>query len=213
MEIRTNLSDGNFLFHAVPPQVTALLVTRPSITSDTDKETETSFRPFTSVSHSLLELNTTPVLRRSERIRNRIMMGGIQEEVSEIIPPFGRPFRTAEGPQLPRTDCRLSVPRKIGKSSETVTFSAVARWRDPGSKPKSPTFVMRPCNALRGQVQRGLIRPWPLHRSWQWSLGPLGGRKNNESSVIFPKFKVFAPPLSILAMGFRSHPVEEKRYS
>src|SRR6218665_1171986 len=32
VELRTNSSDGNFVFHAVPPQVTAPLVTRPSIT-------------------------------------------------------------------------------------------------------------------------------------------------------------------------------------
>src|SRR6218665_413217 len=95
VELRTNPSDGNFAFHAVPPQVTApLIATRPSITSDEDKETETSFRPLTSVSRSLLELNPPPVLRRSERIRNRIMMGGIQEEVSEVISPFGRPSPT-----------------------------------------------------------------------------------------------------------------------
>src|SRR6218665_3612900 len=56
VELRTNPSDGNFAFHAVPPQVTApLIATRPSITSDEDKETETSFRPLTSVSRSLLE--------------------------------------------------------------------------------------------------------------------------------------------------------------
>src|SRR6218665_193099 len=48
VELRTNPSDGNFVFHAVPPQVTAPLATRPSITSDIDKETETSFRPLTS---------------------------------------------------------------------------------------------------------------------------------------------------------------------
>src|SRR6218665_3766059 len=32
VELRTNPSDGNFVFHAVPPQVTAPLATRPSIT-------------------------------------------------------------------------------------------------------------------------------------------------------------------------------------
>src|SRR6218665_857234 len=53
VELRTNPSDGNFVFHAVPPQLTAPLATRPSITSDIDKETETSFRPLTSVSRSL----------------------------------------------------------------------------------------------------------------------------------------------------------------
>src|SRR6218665_1548405 len=53
VELRTNPSDGNFAFHAVPPQVTAPLATRPSITSDIDKETETTFRPLTSVSRSL----------------------------------------------------------------------------------------------------------------------------------------------------------------
>src|SRR6218665_1248926 len=116
VELRMNPSDGNFAFHAVPPQVTAPLATRPSITSDIDKETETSFLPLTSVSRSLLELNPPPVLRRSERIRNRIMMAAIQEEVSEVISPFGRPSRAAEGPQLPRTDCHLSVPRKAGKT-------------------------------------------------------------------------------------------------
>src|SRR6218665_1485519 len=92
VELRANRRDGNFVFHSVPPQVTApLIATRLSITSDIDKETETSFRPLTSVSRSLLELNPPPVLRRSERIRNRIMMGGIQEEVSVVTSLFGRP--------------------------------------------------------------------------------------------------------------------------
>src|SRR6218665_2000803 len=140
VELRTNPSDGNFAFHAVPPQVTAPLATRPSFTSDEDKETETSFRPLTSVSRSLLELNPPSVLRRSERIRNRIMMGGIQEEVSEVMSPLGRSSRVAEGPQLPRTDCLLSVPRKAKKTSDTVTFSPVARSREPGSQRKFPTF-------------------------------------------------------------------------
>src|SRR6218665_1872239 len=139
VELRTNPSDGNFVFHAVPPQVTAPLVTRPSITSDIDKGTETSFRPLTSVSRSLLELNPPPVLRGSERIRNRIMMGGIQEEVSEVTSPFGRPSRDVEGPQLPRSDCHLSVPRKAGKTSDTVTISPVARSREPGFEPKFST--------------------------------------------------------------------------
>src|SRR6218665_36591 len=139
VELRTNPSDGNFVFHAVPPQVTAPLATRPSITSDIDKETETSFRPLTSVSRSLLELNPPPVLRRSERIRNRIRRGGIQEEVSEVISPFGRPSRAVEGPQLPRSDCHLSVPRKTRLTSDSVTVSPVARSREPGFEPKFPT--------------------------------------------------------------------------
>src|SRR6218665_877905 len=80
VELRTNPSDGNFVFHAVPTQVTAPLVaTRPSITSNIDKETETSFRPLTSVSRSLLELYPPPVLRRSEGTRNKFIMGEIQE--------------------------------------------------------------------------------------------------------------------------------------
>ena len=33
-------------------------------------------------------------------------------------------------------------------------------------------------------------------------MAPLEKRKNNESSVNFAKFKVFDPPLSMLAMGF-----------
>src|SRR6218665_621614 len=102
VELRTNPSDGNFAFHAVPPQVTAPLATRPSITSDIrksfHKETETSFRPLTSVSRSLLELNPPPVLRRSERIRNRIMMGGIQEELSEVISPLDDPLELQKVP-------------------------------------------------------------------------------------------------------------------
>src|SRR6218665_1569789 len=34
VELRTNSSDGNFVFYAVPTQVTAPLATRPSITSE-----------------------------------------------------------------------------------------------------------------------------------------------------------------------------------
>src|SRR6218665_2570942 len=101
VELRTNPSDGNFAFHAVPSQVTAPLATRPSITS----------------------------------------------EVSEVISPFERASRVAEGPQLPRTDCLLSVPRKADKTSDTVTFSPVARSREPGSQRKFPTqLCIYPCN-------------------------------------------------------------------
>src|SRR6218665_660094 len=94
VELRTNPSDGNFVFHAVSTQVTAPLATRPSITS----------------------------------------------EVSGVMSHFGRPSRAVEGPQLPRTDCLLSVPRKTRLTSDLVTFSPVARLREPGSKPKSPTL-------------------------------------------------------------------------
>src|SRR6218665_1579535 len=93
VELRTNPSDGNFVFHAVPPQVTAPLATRPLITS----------------------------------------------EVSEVISPFGRPSRAVEGPQLPRSDCLLSVPRKTLRTSGSVTFSPVARCREPGYEPKFST--------------------------------------------------------------------------
>ena len=93
VELRTKPCDGNFVFHAVPTQVTAPLATRPSITS----------------------------------------------EISEAISPFGRPSRAVEGPQLPRTDCLLSVPRKTRLTSESVTISPVARLREPGSKLKFPT--------------------------------------------------------------------------
>src|SRR6218665_2516662 len=95
VELRTNPSDGNFAFHAVPPQVTApLIATRPSITS----------------------------------------------EVSNEIFPFRRPSRAVEGPQLPRSDCHLSVPRKTRLTSDSVTFSPVARSREPGFEPKFPTI-------------------------------------------------------------------------
>ena len=39
----------------------------------------------------------------------------------------------------------------------------------------------------------------PPHRSWQWSLAPLGGRKSNESIVNLPKSKDFGPPISLSA--------------
>src|SRR6218665_1279277 len=94
VELRTNPSDDNFAFHAVPPQLTAPLATRPSITS----------------------------------------------EVSNEIFPFRRPSRAVEGPQLPRSDCHLSVPRKTRLTSDSVTISSVARSREPGSEPKFPTF-------------------------------------------------------------------------
>src|SRR6218665_3336088 len=94
VELRTNPSDGNFAFHAVPTQVTApLIATRPSITS----------------------------------------------EVRDVISPFGRPSRAVEGSQLPRSDCHLSVPRKTPLTSDSVTFSPVARSREPGYEPKFPT--------------------------------------------------------------------------
>ena len=46
------------------------------------------------------------------------MMGGIQEEVSEVISHFGRPSRVVEGPQLPRSDYLLSVPVFHGKQGK-----------------------------------------------------------------------------------------------
>src|SRR6218665_399436 len=97
VEFRTNPSDGNFVFHAVPPQVTAPLATRPSITS----------------------------------------------EVSNVISPFGRPSRAVEGPQLPRSDCHLSVPWKTRLTSGSVTISPVARLREPGYEPKFSTQFIK----------------------------------------------------------------------
>src|SRR6218665_919940 len=109
VELRTNPSDGNFAFRAVPPQVTAPLATRPSITS----------------------------------------------EVSNEIFPFRRPSRAVEGPQLPRSDCHLSVPRKTRLTSDSVTFSPVARSREPGSEPKFPTFGDEDGIMIRKTVESG----------------------------------------------------------
>src|SRR6218665_81717 len=110
VELRTNPSDGNFVFHAVPPQVTApLIATRPSITS----------------------------------------------EVSNVISPFGRSSRAAEGPQLPRSDCHLSVPRKTRLTSDSVTISPVARSREPGYEPKFPTFGDEDGISIRKTVESG----------------------------------------------------------
>src|SRR6218665_3284821 len=64
----------------------------------------------------------------------------ITSEVREVIPSFGRPSRTVEGPRLPRSDCHLSVPRKTRLTSDSVTISPVARSREPGFEPKFPTF-------------------------------------------------------------------------
>src|SRR6218665_2636555 len=93
VESRTNPSDGNFAFHAVPPQVPAPLATRLSITS----------------------------------------------EVRDVIPSFGRPSPAVEGPQLPRSDCHLSVLRKTRLTSDSVTISPVARCRD-GVRAQIHTF-------------------------------------------------------------------------
>src|SRR6218665_2236444 len=110
VELRTNPSDGNFAFHAVPTQVTApLIATRPSITS----------------------------------------------EVREIISPFGRPSRAVEGPQLPRSDCHLSVPWKTRLTSDSVTISPVARSREPGFEPKFPTFGDEDGISIRKTVESG----------------------------------------------------------
>src|SRR6218665_3591269 len=50
VEVRTNPSDGNFVFHAVPPQVTApLIATRPSITSEVSNEISPFGRPSRAV--------------------------------------------------------------------------------------------------------------------------------------------------------------------
>src|SRR6218665_2857747 len=63
----------------------------------------------------------------------------ITSEVRDVIPSFGRPSRAVEGPQLPRSDCHLSVPRKTRLTSDSVTISPVARSREPGFEPKFPT--------------------------------------------------------------------------
>src|SRR6218665_1608322 len=61
----------------------------------------------------------------------------ITSNIDEVISPFARPYRAVEGPQLPRTDCLLTVPRKTRLTSDSVTISPVAWLREPGSKPKS----------------------------------------------------------------------------
>src|SRR6218665_1464289 len=50
-----------------------------------------------------------------------------------------------------------------------------------------------------GGGSRGPIRPWPPHRSRQWSLAPLEGRKCNGSTMNLSKSKDFGPPVSMSA--------------
>src|SRR6218665_2383557 len=54
VKLRTNPSDGNFAFHAVPPQVTAPLATRPSITSEVRDVISPFGRPSRAVEGPLL---------------------------------------------------------------------------------------------------------------------------------------------------------------
>ena len=42
----------------------------------------------------------------------------------------------------------------------------------------------------------------PPHRSWQWSLAPLGGRNSNGRIVNLRKFKDFGPLLIDVGYGF-----------
>src|SRR6218665_1368849 len=46
---------------------------------------------------------------------------------------------------------------------------------------------------------RGANPAMPPHRSWQWSLAPLGGRKSTDSIVNLPKSNDFGPPVSLSA--------------
>jgi len=104
----------------------------------------------------------------------------MQEEVSEVISPFGRPSRVAEGPQLPRTDCLLLVPRKAGKTSDTVTFLPVARSREPGSQPRFPTFHFSSSSMPCFRYMYGFhtwiqylspVSQWlPFYHTWSWIL-------------------------------------------
>src|SRR6218665_3638038 len=66
------------------------------------------------------------------------------------------------------------------------------------TSPQQPNFSYSFGARSAGQwrIQEGeQIRPWPPHRSWQWTLAlPFGGRKNNDSIVKLAKCKDFAPP-------------------
>jgi len=56
--------------------------------------------------------------------------------------------------------------------------------------------------SVSGGSRVGGIRPWPPIEVGNGVCPlPLGGRKDNESSVNVQKFKVFDPPLSMLATG------------
>ena len=57
------------------------------------------------------------------------------------------------------------------------------------------------------RIQGGQIRPWPPHRSWQWSLAPLGSRKSNDSIVNLSKSKDFTPRIDV---GYGFGPPTEK---
>src|SRR6218665_4198660 len=46
-------------------------------------------------------------------------------------------------------------------------------------------------NSSQRRIQGGQIRPWPHHRSCQWSLAPLETRKSNDSTVNLLKSKHF----------------------
>jgi len=83
-----------------------------------------------------------------------------------------------------RDDLLQSAPKDVVNLFTTVS-NAHSQWR----------------------IQRGQIRPWPPHRSWQRSLAPLGGRKSNDSIVNLWKCKDFGPRIDV---GYGFGPPTEK---
>ena len=53
---------------------------------------------------------------------------------------------------------------------------------------------------------RGANPAMAPHRSWQWSLAPLGRRKNNDGIVKLAKCKDFAP---LIDVGYGFGPLKE----
>src|SRR6218665_2938258 len=68
-------------------------------------------------------------------------------------------------------------------------------------------FVQEPYSvyssvSLYSGESRGQTRPWPPHRSWQWSSAHLGGRKSNDSIVNLSKCKDIGPTRIDVGYGF-----------
>ena len=81
---------------------------------------------------------------------------------------------------------------------------------------------MRPCDLWNfknindlyigsGGSGRGAIRPWPPSKL-AMEFGPLRGRRNNDSSVNFAKFKFFGPHHIDVGYGFWPPPARKATF-
>src|SRR6218665_1414728 len=108
-------------------------------------------------------------LRNSVSKMSKIYHNGHQERHKSILLSSLWVSRTGS------TSDRCALQEALYKCIEIIQYNCALQL-----------YFLLQCYQWR--IQGGQFGHVPPNRSWQWSVAPLGGRRNNDSSVNFAKF-------------------------